>query len=335
MAKPAKKKSISYQDAGVDTEKALEMVGGYAALGRRTMAKRKLLQSFGSFASSMELKGYKNPVILTSCDGVGTKIKLLLEHDLPEYAGVDLVAMSVNDVLTANALPVMFLDYLGIPKINEKLIMRLVGGMAGALADCDCILAGGETAEMPGLVHDDIVEMSGFVVGAAEKEELLDCATIRPGDLVYGVASAGFHSNGWSLVRKILERNPKLVAKKEMKELLAPTRIYYPEVMALRKAKLRPRGMAHITGGGIHEKFGRILGKKGADLTLPAWPSELCLRVCAEIDLDDAIHAFNMGVGWMIVIAPADEKKLRKALPHAFPLGRITKGPGIKIVIAK
>ena len=325
--------SISYKDAGVDTDKALEMVGGYAQLARRTMANRSLLQSFGSFASSMELKGYRNPVILTSCDGVGTKIKLLLQHDQPEYAGVDLVAMSVNDVLTANALPIMFLDYIGIPKLNEPLIMRLVAGMADALAGCDCVLAGGETAEMPGLVHEDIVELSGFVVGAAEKDELLHPETIRPGDRVFGIPSAGFHSNGWSLVRKILATHPGLVADAEMKELLAPTRIYYPEVMALRKAGLRPRGMAHITGGGIREKFGRILGEKGANLTLPPWPSELCRRVCSKISEADAVHAFNMGIGWMIVIDPADAARLQAALPEALALGDITAQAGIAITL--
>jgi phosphoribosylformylglycinamidine cyclo-ligase len=266
---------------------------------------------------------------------VGTKIRLLLKHNQPEYAGVDLVAMSVNDVLTANALPVMFLDYIGINKLDEPLIMRMVKGMADACAGCDCVLAGGETAEMPGLVHEDVVELSGFVVGAAEKDELLHPETIRPGDLVYGVASDSFHSNGWSLVRKILERHPGTIRDEEMAEFLKPTRIYYPEVMALRRAGLRPRGMAHITGGGIHEKFGRILGKdKGADLTLPRWENELARRVIAKIDLNDAIHAFNMGVGWMIVIDPADASRLRSAIPDAFPMGEISATPGIRITAA-
>jgi len=328
-----KNDSISYKDAGVDTEKALAMVGDFAAISRKTTGKRSLMQSFGMFASSFDLSGYRAPVVLTSCDGVGTKIRPLLEYNLPEIAGVDLVAMSVNDILTANALPIMFLDYIGIHRLDEVLVRRLVDGMADALAGCDCILAGGETAEMPGLVHEDIVELSGFVVGVAEKEELLDPSTIQPGDVVYGVASSGFHSNGWSLVRRILEKHPGLIAPEEMPELLAGTRIYYPEVMALRTAGLRPRGMAHITGGGIREKFGRILGDLGADLVLPAWQNPLCARVISTISQEDAIHAFNMGFGWYVVVAPDQCEALESALPHAVQLGQVTHGPDIHIRI--
>jgi phosphoribosylformylglycinamidine cyclo-ligase len=325
--------SLRYKDAGVDTEKALEMVGGYAQLARRTMARHQLLQSFGSFASALELTGYRQPVILTSCDGVGTKIKPLLAHDLPEYAGVDLVAMSVNDVLTANALPLMFLDYIGVHALDERLIMRLVAGMADALAGCECILAGGETAEMPGLVEPGLVELSGFVVGAAEKDHLLHPETIQPGDPVFGVASAGFHANGWSLIRRVLEAHPGLISDAEMRDLLTPTRIYFPEVMALRRAGLRPRGMAHITGGGIREKFGRILGARGADLTLPRWENELARRICGTLAAEDALHAFNMGVGWMIVVAPEQAETLRTALPEAVALGQVSAEPGIRIAL--
>ena len=317
------KKSISYKDAGVDTEKAAELVGDIGEMRMATEGKHKLLQSFGLFAASFDLSPWDQPVILTACDGVGTKIKLLMKYDMPENAGVDLVGMNVNDVLTANALPVLFLDYIGIHSVHEAPITRVIKGLTDALSACDCILAGGETAEMPGLVHDDIVELSGFVVGVAEKPELLDPTTIAVGDTVLGIPSNGIHANGFSLVRKLLERDPDLIPDEMMPELLAPTRIYYPEVMALREAGIRARGMAHITGGGIKENFARILGDKGAALLLPEWENQAARIIVDQLSEEDAIHAFNMGIGWMIVVAPEDVDAAKAALPEAIDLGKI------------
>lgn len=319
-----KKPSISYKDAGVDTVKAAELVGDIGVMRRKTETKHKLMQSFGLFAAGFDLSPWKEPVILVACDGVGTKIQLLLKHDMPEVAGVDLVAMNVNDVLTANVPPVLFLDYIGIHNIEEAPIARVLEGLTDALAGCDCNLAGGETAEMPGLVHRDIVELSGFVVGVAEKSDVLNPGDIQVGDPILGIPSNGIHANGFSLVRKLLERDPDLIPDSEIPDLLAPTRIYYPEVMALREAGVRPRGMAHITGGGIRENFARILGGKGTDLTLPEWKNPAARRLVEALDLEDAIHTFNMGIGWMIVVAPENLEAAKAALPEAVPLGRVT-----------
>lgn len=329
MSKP----SISYKDAGVDTEKAAELVGDIGQMRLATETKHKLLQSFGLFAASFDLSAWDQPVILVACDGVGTKIQLLLKHDMPEIAGADLVGMNVNDVLTSNALPALFLDYVGIHKIDEAPIPRIIKGLTDALVECDCTLAGGETAEMHGLVHEDIVELSGFVVGVAEKPDLLDPSTIEVGDTVLGIPSNGIHANGFSLVRKLLERDPDLVPDELMPQLLAPTRLYYKEVMALREAGIRPRGMAHITGGGIRENFARIIGDKGADLTLPEWTNEAARRIVADIDLEDAIHAFNMGIGWMIVVSPDQVDQAKAALPEAHDLGKVTAGGDIKVEV--
>jgi phosphoribosylformylglycinamidine cyclo-ligase len=328
-----KKQTLSYKDAGVDTERAAEMVQDIGVMRARTETKHKLMQSFGLFAASFDLSPWKEPVMLVACDGVGTKIELLLRHDLPEIAGVDLVGMNVNDVLTSNALPVLFLDYIGISSLEGAPIPRILDGLTRALADCDCVLAGGETAEMPGLVHENIVELSGFVVGVAEKPELLDPKDIEGGDAVYGIPSNGVHANGFSLVRKLMENDPELVPDDLITDLLAPTRIYYPEVMALRKAGIRPRGMAHITGGGIRENFARILDGKGADLTLPEWKNPAARRLVDAVQLKDAIHTFNMGIGWMIVVAPEKASALESALPEAVRLGNVTDTPEIRVEV--
>jgi len=328
-----KKQNLSYKDAGVDTEKAASMVKDIGAMRARTETRHKLMQAFGLFAASFDLSPWNEPVILVACDGVGTKIQLLLKHDMPETAGVDLVAMNVNDVLTSNAMPVLFLDYIGIHNLDEAPIPRLIDGLTRALADCDCVLAGGETAEMPGLVHKDIVELSGFVVGVAEKQDLLTPEDIAVGDAVFGIPSNGIHANGFSLVRKLMENDPDLIPDDMVADLLAPTRIYYPEVKALQDGGIRPRGMAHITGGGIRENFARILNGKGADLTLPEWTNPAARRLVDAVQLEDAIHTFNMGIGWMIVVAPEQREAVKKALPEAIELGQITEDETIDVKV--
>jgi phosphoribosylformylglycinamidine cyclo-ligase len=329
-----KKQNLSYKDAGVDTEKADELVDDIAILRTRTETKHKLMQSFGLFAASFDLSPWKKPVILVSCDGVGTKIELLMKHDMPEVAGMDLVGMNVNDVLTSNALPVLFLDYVGIHNVSEAPIARMIDGLTRALADCDCILAGGETAEMPGLVHENILELSGFVVGVAEKDEILDPKEVQVGDAILGIPSNGIHANGFSLVRKLMANDPDLIPDALIPDLLAPTRVYYPEVMALRNAGIRPHGMAHITGGGIRGNFCRILGDgMGADLVLPVWKNPAARRIVSAIDLENAIHAFNMGIGWMIVVAPGDLAAARAALPEAALLGHVTDNGRIDVKV--
>jgi phosphoribosylformylglycinamidine cyclo-ligase len=209
----------------------------------------------------------------------------------------------------------------------------MIDGLTKALADCDCVLAGGETAEMPGLVHEDILELSGFVVGVAEKPDLLDPNEIEVGDIVLGIPSNGVHANGFSLVRKLMDNDPDLIPDALIPDLLAPTRIYYPEVKAMQEAGIRPRGMAHITGGGIRENFARILNGKGAKLTLPEWKNPAARRLVDAIPLENAIHAFNMGIGWMIVVSPAQADAVRALLPEAHTLGTITAEEGINVEV--
>ncbi|MEO0416714.1 MAG: AIR synthase related protein, partial [Verrucomicrobiota bacterium] len=195
---------FTYKASGVDIKEAAALVGDINQLRQRTEGGRQLMQAFGLFAATYDLSDYNEPVIMTGCDGVGTKLELLLEHDELEIAGKDLVAMNVNDILTTGGDPLMFLDYVGVGAIDKTKIKRLIAGMSEHLESCNCILAGGETAEMPGVVPDGMIELSGFCVGAGEKSELIDPTTVEVGDVLIGYPSDGFHANGWSLIRRIL-----------------------------------------------------------------------------------------------------------------------------------
>ncbi|MBK8090649.1 MAG: phosphoribosylformylglycinamidine cyclo-ligase [Verrucomicrobiaceae bacterium] len=301
----------TYKQAGVDIHEAASLVDDIGVLVKRTQRNRKLANPFGLFAAAYDLSGYKAPIIVTGCDGVGTKLELLLEHDLLEVAGKDLVAMNVNDVLTTGADPIMFLDYVGIPKIEKQQIYRIIAGMTDYLEACDCVLAGGETAEMPGMVPAGMVELSGFAIGAAEKPDLLDPGTIQAGDVLVGWASAGFHANGFSLVRRIIAAEKLSFTQDEMRTLLLPTLLYHEQTRALKAAGVRPRAMAHITGGGLPENLGRIFVKRGlgAKLRIPYWENDVAQRVLRHADPSDAFDTFNMGLGWVAILKADDVDK--------------------------
>lgn len=299
----------TYKSAGVDIKEAAALVGDIGELRRSTEGKRSLMGAFGLFAASYDLSDYKEPVLLTGCDGVGTKLELLLEYDQLEIAGKDLVAMNVNDILTAGGDPLLFLDYIGIGSIDKTKIKRLISGMAEHLASCDCILAGGETAEMPGIVPDGIIELSGFCVGAAEKKDLIDPTRIAIGDKVVAYPSDGFHANGWSLIRKILKANPGLIEDGEWIDFLAPTRLYHDVVAGLRERKIDLKAMAHITGGGLPENLERLLGEKGANLTIPRWNLGAVGKVLAFVEDAEAVNTFNMGWGWVVIVPAAQAEE--------------------------
>ena len=325
---------FTYKGAGVDIEEAAALVGDIGELRRQTEAKRSLMQSFGLFAASYDLSDYKEPVIVTGCDGVGTKLDLLLQHDQLEIAGKDLVAMSVNDILTTGGDPLLFLDYIGVGRIDKTKIKRLISGMAEYLADCDCILAGGETAEMPGIVPDGMIELSGFCVGAAEKPKLIDPSRIGVGDKLIGYPSDGFHANGWSLIRKIISANPGLIEDNEWEQFLAPTRLYHDVVAGLREKQLDVRAMAHNTGGGLPENLERLLGDKGADITIPRWEVGAVGKVLSFVEDAEAIKTFNMGWGW-IVIVPADQSEAAASIQEgALVIGEVDGSGAVKVEIS-
>jgi phosphoribosylformylglycinamidine cyclo-ligase len=274
-------------------------------------------------------------MILTGCDGVGTKIELLLKHDQLEAAGKDLVAMNVNDVLTTGADPIMFLDYVGIPKIQKTQITRIIAGMTEYLEACNCILAGGETAEMPGMVPEGMVELSGFAIGACEKEDLLDPGTIAAGDVLIGWKSAGFHANGFSLVRRIIEKENLTFSEDEMRLLLSPTLLYHEQPAALKAAGIKPKAMAHITGGGLPENLGRMFLKRGlgAKLSIPFWENDVVQKVLRHADKSDAIDTFNMGLGWVAIVSPDQVDKALASSPGAKVIGEMDSSTQVSVEI--
>jgi len=322
----------TYKQAGVDIREAASLVGDIGKLVKRTQKQRQLAGAFGLFAAAYDLGAYKHPVIVTGCDGVGTKLELLLKHGLLEAAGKDLVAMNVNDVLTTGADPILFLDYIGIPRIDKEQITRIITGMVEYLEACGCILAGGETAEMPGIVPEGVVELSGFAIGAAEKGNLLDPTRMQRGDVLVGFPSAGFHANGFSLVRRILEREKVDLSAEEYTTLLLPTRLYHEEAFALRKLP-GLRAMSHVTGGGLPENLGRLLvfGQHGVHLKIPHWNNPVVQKVLRHADSKDALHTFNMGFGWVAIVAPEDVDAALSCGAGAQVLGELDGSGAVKV----
>jgi phosphoribosylformylglycinamidine cyclo-ligase len=324
---------LTYQQAGVDTRRAAALVGDIKGHVARTQQNRKLLGAFGLFAACYDLSAYREPVIVTGCDGVGTKLELLLEHDLLETAGKDLVAMSVNDILTTGGDPLLFLDYIGIAALDEDKITRLIGGMCDYLADCDCILAGGETAEMPGIVPPDVIELSGFCIGCAEKPELVDPSTLAVGDVLVGYPSDSIHANGWSLVRRVLREHPDCVSEEELLGFLKPTRLYHDVVRDIRAAGVKPKAFAHITGGGLPENLERLFRGFGADLEIPRWELPGIEKLLAHVDSEDRFHTFNMGIGWVAIVAAEHADSILAAGPGGTVLGRLVDTEGVRVKV--
>ena len=315
---------ITYKEAGVDIHAAAELVGDIGELRQRTEKNRKLFGAFGLFAAGFDLSGYKEPVIFTGCDGVGTKLELLLEHDLLEIAGKDLVAMSINDIITTGADPIMFLDYVGVGKLDKSQISRVISGIVDWCEACDCILAGGETAEMPGLVVDDMIELSGFGIGAAEKSDVVDPTSIAEGDVFIGYPSDGIHANGWSLVRKILSQYPDEFNDEDVVSLLAPTRLYHDVLSGYREMGIKPKAMAHITGGGLPENLERILGDLGGELKVPEWSLGSVQKILSHVEINEAFSTFNMGIGWVSVLDPNDVDSALKLYNGSVKLGEVS-----------
>ena len=313
--------NLTYRESGVDTIEAQSFVHNISSHVKRTQKNRQLYNAFGLFAAAYDLSSYREPVIVTGTDGVGTKTELLFEQDMPETAGKDLVAMNVNDILTTGGDPLLFLDYLGISNLKTETprITRLVSGMCDYLESCNYILAGGETAEMPGVV---------------EKGEMIDPSRVEVGDVLVGFGSDGFHANGWSLVRRILAQHPDLLTREELRSALAPTRLYHDVVWDLRARGVIPKAYAHITGGGLPENLERFLGEKGADLAIPYWQNDVAQKVLQFVDGEDRFHTFNMGIGWVTIVSPDQVDSILSAGPGGCVIGQIREGRGIRVSVA-
>ena len=312
--------SLSYRDAGVDIDAGDALVEAIKPLAKRTM-REGVLAGIGGFGALFEVsKKFREPVLVSGTDGVGTKLKLAFHLNRHDTVGIDLVAMSVNDILVQGAEPLFFLDYFACGKLDVATATDVIKGIASGCEMAGCALIGGETAEMPSMYPDGEYDLAGFAVGAVEKSKIIDGKKIRPGDVVLGLASSGAHSNGYSLVRKIIE-----VAKPDLRAdfhgrpladaLLAPTRIYVKPLLALME-KIDIHGMVHITGGGLVENIPRVLQPNlTAVLHRDAWtlpPLFQWLQQHGGVADAEMHRVFNCGIGMTVIVA-ADVADLAQA----------------------
>ncbi len=331
----AERTPLSYRSAGVDIDAGDALVNAIKPYARRTM-RPEVLAGIGGFGALFEIsKKYREPVLVAGTDGVGPKLKLAFQFDRHDTVGIDLVAMSVNDILVQGAEPLFFLDYFACGKLDVARASDVVKGIARGCELAGCALIGGETAEMPGMYPVGEYDLAGFAVGAVEKADIIDGRSIVAGDAVIGLASSGAHSNGYSLVRKILERaQPDLAADFHGRPLadvlIEPTRIYVKPVLALMRA-LPLKGLAHITGGGLVENVPRVLPENvAALLDARAWPRPPLfdwLQREGGVEDGEMHRVFNCGIGMVLIVAPEHVEpalqQLRGAGESAWCIGAI------------
>jgi len=303
---------MDYKSAGVDVEAGRAFVQQIRSMVDRTR-RPEVLGSLGGFSGLFQLPtGYREPVLVSGTDGVGTKLKLAQQCDRHDTVGIDLVAMCVNDVLTSGAEPLFFLDYLATGKLNAEQLAQVVSGIAIGCQQAGCALLGGETAEMPGFYQPGEYDLAGFCVGIVEKSQILDGSRVQVGDVAIGLASHGLHSNGFSLVRKIIGdrdlQDAPFGDRSLAEELLTPTRIYVEPILAAQKAELDIHGMAHITGGGLPENLPRTLGaEQGIMVNSTGWPVPPIFEWLSNqgnVSRAEMFNTFNMGIGFVLLVAP-------------------------------
>ena len=314
---------MKYSDAGVSIDKGNAFVERIKPLARSTF-KKGVLSGIGGFAGLFEIdrRQFRHPVIVSSTDGVGTKLKIAFEMDIHDTVGIDLVAMNVNDIVVNGAQPAVFLDYIATSKIRLDIVTDIVKGIVNGCKQADCTLIGGETAELPGFYADDEYDLAGFVTGVVEKDRIIDGSAIRQGDVLIGIGSSGLHSNGYSLARYVL------LEKKKMKlgayidelgctlgeELLKPTIIYVRVIKELVRQKLI-KAAAHITGGGITENLPRVFPKQfSAFIETDSWDRPVVFEMIkglGNVDSMEMIRTFNNGLGMVLVVG---KNSVQKAL---------------------
>ncbi len=324
---------LSYRDSGVDIDAGDALVEAIKPYARRTM-RPEVLAGIGGFGALCEIpKKYRQPVLVSGTDGVGTKLKLAFALDRHDTVGIDLVAMSVNDVLVQGAEPLFLGDDYACGKHDNRVAAQVVKGIARGCELAGCALIGGETAEMPGMYPEGEYDLAGFCVGVVEKKKILNGRSIKPGDVLLGLASSGAHSNGYSLIRKIVGRarpDPSM-----LQALMEPTRIYVKSVLKL-IASVPVKGLAHITGGGLVGNVPRILPRRTrAVINASSWPRPLLfkwLQQQGNVAEEEMHRVFNCGIGMVAVVAAADAKRaagrLRVAGETVYEIGTIEKSKG-------
>lgn len=315
---------LTYKNSGVDVRRAARLVPSMAAIARKTH-RRGLLEGIGGFAGLFELDRYPNPVLVSSTDGVGTKLKVAFMMNSHRTVGIDLVAMGVNDVVTQGADPLFFLDYFATGKLDPRIVTDVLRGIADGCRVAGCALMGGETAEMPSFYAEGEYDLAGFCVGVVDRAKLFDPGRVRAGDVVIGLPSNGLHSNGYSLARRVLLERAGLGLRDRMpelgcslgKELLKPTRIYAKLIKGL-VDRCAVRGIAHITGGGLVENVPRILppGHR-VFLRRSMWSVPPIFDLIARlggVSQEEMDRTFNNGIGMVLLVAPSEVAALERAL---------------------
>ncbi len=332
----------NYQKSGVNIEAGYESVRLIKEDVERT-AIRGVMSKLGQFGAMFDLSEYKlkEPVLISGCDGVGTKIKVCEMASDFRQIGQDLVAMSVNDILVQNAKPLFFLDYIACQKNNPEKIAEIVRGISEGCIIGECALIGGETAEMPGVYQEGGYDLAGFAVGACEKSEIIDANDVKPNDVIIGVPSNGLHANGFSLVRKLFftDHNYQVDTVVEefnstlAEELLRPTRIYTKEVREV-TSQVDVKAMAHITGGGYQENIERALNGYGAEIEINNIPSQAIftkIKELGNIPTEEMYNYFNMGIGYAFIVRSEDQKTVLNTIEDAVVIGTVVEKPGVKL----
>lgn len=337
----------TYKDAGVDIKKADNVLNRIKTNICNTF-NPFVLNSIGGFAAATEIpKGYRNPVMISSTDGVGTKLKIAFNANKHDTVGIDLVAMSVNDVLTMGAKPFFFLDYFATGHIEEKVYEDVIMGVCEGCTLAECALIGGETAEMPSFYRDGEYDLAGFAIGFVEKDKIVNGATIENGDAIIALKSNGLHSNGFSLVRKVLFEVHSIKVHDVVEgikgpiyeELLKPTKIYVKSVVKILE-KFNVKGMAHITGGGLPGNISRII-PKGLGAHLHVSKNEIppifnLIQQLGSVPFEEMCATFNMGIGFVLVVSQREKDEIMSTLQESgetiFYLGDIQKITGKEII---
>lgn len=328
---------LTYKDAGVDKEAGYAEVELIKQIVKKTHTS-EVLADVGGFAGAFlpDLKGIENPVLVSGTDGVGTKIKLAMDMDKHDTVGIDAVAMCINDILCVGARPLFFLDYIATGKLDPKKMADIVKGVAEGCEESSAALIGGETAEMPGIYKENDYDIAGFAVGLVDRDKMITGANLKEGDLAIGLSSSGVHSNGFSLVRAAMEKAAvKLTDKFDDNQtigekLLTPTKIYAKEVGALLE-NIEIKAISHITGGGLYENIPRVLADDLAvEFDLKDYPRDKVFEKIQEwgnIETEEMYNTFNMGLGMVIFIDPADEVKALEILGNsAKTIGKVVAG---------
>lgn len=336
---------MNYKNAGVDIDEGNKFVQMIKPIAKTTVTDG-VLSGIGGFGALYEIGDYKKPVLVSGTDGVGTKLKIAFMLNKYDTIGIDLVAMCINDIIVSGAKPLFFLDYIGIGNLKSDICLKIIEGIAEGCRQSKCALIGGETAELPGMYLNGEFDLAGFAVGIVEKDKIINGSKIKPGDAIIGLKSSGIHSNGYSLVRKILFDKSHMDLDDYIPELnttlgnalLKPTKLYLHAINSIKDIDIK--GIAHITGGGFIDNIPRILSKSlSARINISSWDIPFIFTLLEEkgnIEMLEMFRTFNMGIGMIIVVSEEDAQKTLKGLKNAgevpYIIGAIENGDGTVII---